>query len=419
MKTRWLLPLGLLCSGIGAAQEKQLDFTTYLSGVRQHNLGYAAEKFNMDMAAANVLMAKVFPDPQISAGVFDNGQRRMQQGYGFSSSISYTLELGGKRRARIGLAKSEQEVARCLLEDYFRNLRADATLAFLTAMQQQRLYDRKMEAYRYMWQLSQADSIRFRAGLIPGADARQSRVEADMLLNEAVGAEAELKAAQVQLQQLMGAYRGDTLAQPTGDMDRFERSFSLEELVTHAQAERADLLAALRQKDVSVKTLQLAKAARITDPGLTFGVNNAGVVTNVVAPTPSMNTVSAGISLPLKFSNRNKGGLLAANAGIRQQEAVYRQTLLQVQTEVITAWISYLGAGRQRQQFDNGLLQEAKRVLEGRRYSYQRGETSLLEVLNAQRTYNEVQQQYDETIYRHAAALVELERAAAMWDIQF
>ncbi|SJZ74775.1 outer membrane protein, cobalt-zinc-cadmium efflux system [Chitinophaga eiseniae] len=419
MRTRWLLPLGLLYSGIAAAQEKQLDFSAYLSGVRQHNLGYAAEKFNMDVAAANVLMAKVFPDPEISAGVFDNGQRRMQQGYGFSSSISYTLELGGKRHARMGLAVSEKEVTRYLLEDYFRNLRADATLAFLTAMQLQRLYDMKMEAYRYMWQLSQADSIRCRAGLVPEADARQSRVEAGMLLNEAIGAGAELKAAQVQLQRLMGTYRGDTLIQPVGNMDRFERSFPLQELVGHAQQERADLLAALRQKDVSVKTLQLAKAARMIDLGLTLGVNNATVVTNVVAPTPSMNTVSAGISLPLKFSNRNKGDLLAANAGIQQQEAVYRQTLLQVQTEVTTAWFTYLGAGRQREQFDNGLLQEAKRVLEGRRYSYQRGETSLLEVLNAQRTYNDVQQQYYETIYRHAAALVELERAAAMWDIQF
>ncbi|MBC9934105.1 TolC family protein [Chitinophaga qingshengii] len=419
MKKRWLLFAGLFYSGLVAAQEKQLDFSTYLAGVRSHNLGYAAEKFNMDVAAANVLTAKVFPDPEISAGVFDNGQRRMQQGYGFSSGIGYTLELGGKRRARIGVAKSEAEVTRYLLEDYFRNLRADATLAFLSAMQQQRLYDIKMEAYQYMQQLAQADSIRFKAGLIPEADARQSLIEADMLLNEAYGIAAEVKTALVQLHQFMGAYRGDTLVQPVGDVSRFKRSFSLPELVARAQDERADLLAALRQKDVSVKTLQLAKAARMIDLGLNLGVNNAAVVTNVVAPTPSMNTLSAGISLPLKFSNRNKGDLMAANAGVKQQEVTFRQTLVQVQTEVTTAWFGYLGAGRQLQQFDGGLLDEAKRVLEGRRYSYQRGETSLLEVLNAQRTYNEVQQTYYETIYRHASALVELERAAAVWDIQF
>ncbi|WP_212005628.1 TolC family protein [Chitinophaga sp. HK235] len=419
MKRRWLLPLLLLSGLMAVAQEKQLDFATYLSGVGQHNLGYAAEKFNMDIAAANVLMAKVFPDPEISAGAFDNGQRRMQQGYGLSSGISYTLELGGKRRARINLARSEQEVTRHLLEDYFRNLRADATIAFLTAMQQQRLYEIKMEAYRYMQQLAQADSIRFKAGLITETDARQSRIEAGMLLNEAYGVEADMKTAFVQLHNLMGTYRGDTLVAPVGDVSRFERAYALPELVTKAQDERADLLAALRQKDVSVKTLQLAKAARIIDLGLNLGVNNATQVTNVVAPTPSMNTVSAGISLPLKFSNRNKGDLMAANAGVKQQETVYRQTLLQVQTEVTTAYFSYLGAGHQLHQFDSGLLEEAKKVLEGRRYSYQRGETSLLEVLNAQRTYNDVQQQYYESVYSHATALVELERAAAIWDIQF
>ncbi|RBL89389.1 TolC family protein [Chitinophaga flava] len=419
MKRRWLLPLLLLSGLMAVAQEKQLDFATYLSGVGQHNLGYAAEKFNMDIAAANVLMAKVFPDPEINAGLFDNGQRRMQQGYGLTTGISYTLELGGKRRARINLARSEQEVTRHLLEDYFRNLRADATVAFLTAMQQQRLYEIKMEAYRYMQQLAQADSIRFKAGLITETDARQSRIEAGMLLNEAYGVEAEMKTAFVQLHNLMGTYRGDTLVAPQGDVSRFERVYSLPELVTKAQDERADLLAALRQKDVSVKTLQLAKAARIIDLGLNLGVNNATQVTNVVAPTPSMNTVSAGISLPLKFSNRNKGDLMAANAGVKQQETVYRQTLLQVQTEVTTAYFSYLGAGHQLHQFDSGLLEEAKKVLEGRRYSYQRGETSLLEVLNAQRTYNDVQQQYYESVYSHATALVELERAAAIWDIQF
>jgi cobalt-zinc-cadmium efflux system outer membrane protein len=43
----------------------------------------------------------------------------------------------------------------------------------------------------------------------------------------------------------------------------------------------------------------------------------------------------------------------------------------------------------------------------------------LLEVLNAQRTYNEVQQRYYQTLYSYAAALVELEKAAGIWDINF
>ena len=46
-----------------------------------------------------------------------------------------------------------------------------------------------------------------------------------------------------------------------------------------------------------------------------------------------------------------------------------------------------------------------------------RRETPLLEVLNAQRTYDDLRTAYIETLYDHAAALVELERSAGIWDV--
>ena len=42
---------------------------------------------------------------------------------------------------------------------------------------------------------------------------------------------------------------------------------------------------------------------------------------------------------------------------------------------------------------------------------------TLLEVLNAQRTYDEVRTLYIETLYNYAASLVELETSAGIWDI--
>lgn len=63
------------------------------------------------------------------------------------------------------------------------------------------------------------------------------------------------------------------------------------------------------------------------------------------------------------------------------------------------------------------MLQEARAILEGKIYSYTRGETALLEVINAQRSYNETRLAYDEARYNYAVALVELQRAADIWDI--
>ncbi|MPN12908.1 hypothetical protein SDC9_160228 [bioreactor metagenome] len=121
----------------------------------------------------------------------------------------------------------------------------------------------------------------------------------------------------------------------------------------------------------------------------------------------------------MKFSNNRSGELKTAYYTTLQSEAQYKQTELQVQAEVTQAYFNYQAAQKQVAQFNTGLLAEAKTILEGKIYSYKRGETTLLEVLNAQRTYNEVQQNYYQTLFNHASALVELERAAGIWDINF
>jgi cobalt-zinc-cadmium efflux system outer membrane protein len=396
-----------------------LTYPSYLLEVGRHNLGYSAEKFNLDLAAANIEMAKVFPDPELGFGWSDNGERRMKSGYGFNSSLGYSLELGGKRSARIHLAGSQAEMTKALLEDYFRNLRADATLAYLQAMQLKNLYDVKLSSYDKVNRLAISDSIRFKLGAIMENDARQSKLEAGSILNEVYQSEADWKVALLNLGLLLGKQPGDTLYDPAGSFDKFERSFSLPVLITAAQSNRADLVAALKSQEVSLNMLKLAKANRMIDLGLSLGVTSNSVARNVVAPTPSSNVVAAGISMPLKFSNKYKGELKAAAAGIKQAEVQYTAVLLQIQTEVMQAYFNYLAAGKQVQQFNSGLMSQAQKVLEGKVYSYNRGETSLLEVLNAQRTYNEVQENYYQTLYNHAAALVELERASGIWDINF
>ena len=79
----------------------------------------------------------------------------------------------------------------------------------------------------------------------------------------------------------------------------------------------------------------------------------------------------------------------------------------------------YLAYCKQVENYDNGMISNAQNVRKGKIYSYSRGETSLLEVLNAQRTYNDIQQSYYETLFNRAVALVELEKAAGIWDISF
>lgn len=423
-KMELLLLLLLIAGQTGWAQvdttfsHTKIDFSAYLSNVGKHNLGYAAERFNVSIAQAEALSAKVFPDPELSFGFADQGQRRMHSGYAYNAGLAYTLELGGKRKARIDLAHRQAELAQLLLQDYFRNLQTDATTAFLTALKQKALMKVKLNSYEMMRQLSASDSIRLKLGAITEIDARQSKLEAASQLNEVYQQEADWKTSLAGLNMFTGEAPG-ILLDPTGDFMKFNREFDLQKLIVHAQNTRTDLLAALKNKEVSGGMLRLAKASRTIDLGLSAGIAANAVVTNVVAPTPSSSVVSAGISIPLKFSNNNRGALQQARYGVEQSEVLYRQTELQIQSEVTQAYYNYLSGQKQVQQFATGMLSNARKVLEGKVYSYKRGETSLLEVLNAQRTFNDVQESYLETLNANAIALMELEKASGIWDLDF
>lgn len=401
----------------GKAQVKDsLTYTRFLTAVSNHNLAYVTERFNINLAQARLASAKVFPDPTLAFGWVDNGQKRMRMGYGFNTAVNWQLELGGKRQARIGLAQSQVALTASLVNNYYRHLRADATLAYLQVLLRENLLRVSRESYLSMLQFARADSIRFKLGEIKEVDARQSKLEAGNMLNTVYSNEAAFNAAQVQLAMLMGQ-QSDTLYFPVSNTRQFDRDFNLKELINTAVSNRADMLAALKDKEVSANMVRLAQANRVPDLGLNIGVAQNTGATNVVAPTPSTNVVSAGISIPLKFSGRYKGELLTAQYTAAQAAARYQQAIVQVQTEVTTAYYNYLYARKQVDQFNTGLLQEAAKALDGKLYSYRSGEIGLLEVLNAQRTYNSLQQSYFEALNGYAVALVEVERAAGIWDI--
>ncbi|MDR2968903.1 MAG: TolC family protein, partial [Tannerellaceae bacterium] len=408
-----IILLYFLCIAVnGYPQEKQvLTFNEYLNNVKNSNVSYLAEKYNVDIADAGVKAAKVFPDPELSVGYANNQNWNLQMGYGVDAELSWTLELGGKRKARIRVAQSEKEMTGALLEDYFRNLRADATLAFLTALKQKRLNEIQQSSYRQMLGLARADSLRFRAGFIMEVDAQQSKLEAATMLNEVYAGESELQDILVQLQLLQGSRNMELPDSIAGALLYSKREYNLSELITAAQNNRADLQAALKSKEVSQNNVRLAKANRAIDLGFSIGGGYSSEVRNEIAPAPAFKGITAGVSIPLKFSNTNKGELRAAQLAATQNEMQYQAIELQIAAEVAQAYNKYKTTCRQVEQFNTGLLNEAETICKKKMYSYELGETGILELLNAQRTYNDVQVNYSETLYNCAAALVELERA--------
>ena len=398
-------------------RQRGLKFNEYMDLVGKHNLDYAAERYEVSKAEAAIEIAKVFPDPNLSFGISQDHNGHQTTGNGISAGLDQSVDLFGKRRARIDLAKSEHELSKALLADFFRNLEAQSAEAFLEALKQKQLYEVKLNSYQTMKRLAQADSIRLKLGSIMEIDAVQSKLEAGSLFNDLLQAEADLRNSFIQLSQMTGSLKPDTVLVPEGVLSFKPHHFVMADLIITARNKRADLVAALYNKEVAHKALRLAQKERNIDIDLTLGISNSSYI--IEAYGPSYSTISAGIAIPLKFSNHYKGELKQAQFQIAQTEVLYEKAELQICTEIAQAMQNYQAACKQVESYDHGMLESAQNVRKGKIYSYSRGETSLLEVLIAQRTYNDIQQNYYETLFNRAVALVELEKAAGIWDINF
>ena len=400
-----------------ANAQRILTYEEYMTNVREKNIEYIVEKYEVSIAEANTQAAKVFPDPELSFAYENNQDRTMQMGQVYTAELGYTLELGGKRRARIAVARSEQQMTEALVEDFFRNLRADATRCYLEALKQKQLVGLALSSWQSMRGLARADSLRHAVGEIAEVDAMQSRLEAATMMTDFLQTEMEY---QNMLSDLVvfegGAAAIDSLS---GTLPLVIRAYQLQSLIELAQDNRADLQATIRGRELSAANLRLAKANRVIDMDLNIGFANNTAALNEDAEAPKFNTVSAGVSIPLKFSNFNKGELRTAQFSEQQADAMYDAVLLQIRNEVMQSYNSYISAYRQAELYQNRTLADAASILEKKRYSYLRGETSLLEVLDAQRTANEVYQAYYETLYNANASLVELFRAVGIWDVAF
>lgn len=416
MNKRYIfLPVALLffCLTVQAQVLLPTTFESFWQSVVAGNLGYACEQLELPISKAEIKAAHMINDVSLSASYSNNQNPTLQMGQGVEVELGKTISFG-KRRANILLAENRSLLAEALLNDYLRNLRAGATLAWLEALKQQELYKVKENAAVTMAGLAHADSLRFALGEIGEIDALQSRLECGIIRNEMLAARAELFNALNALNLYTSSFSIDTLLQPSESLSTERHLVTLQPLVAQAMNNRSDLVAAMHERNIAYDELRVTKRERNTDidVSLTCGYNS--VVLNEEAPAPAFHSVSAGITVPIPFSHFNKGEIRAAEMRTQQAEMNYKAAQLEVQTEVMQAYRTYLAYTEQMAHYNTGLLKAAEDVLKGKIFSYEHGDVGLIEVLDAYRTYDELKTQYVETLHAQCVAWVELQRAVGI-----
>ena len=365
-----------------------VGYREYMQAVASDNATLLAEKYNVDIAAANLQAARVFNDPELSLAFSDNQERTLMMGRSFEAGLSYGFSLGGVRQARIGVAATEQELSEAALADFFRQLREEATVAWADAWAARERERISRSTSETLSRVASADSLRAAVGEIRRSDAAQSALEAVTQKGEWMQARADYRNALSALSLLAGGLPVGDL--PEQDLPAADVPYSLSELMDVAERSRADLKAAELSHTLSQKNLALVRASRAMELGLELGYSYNTEVRNEIAPAPAFNGVTVGVTIPLKFSSLNRGERAAAEASVAQAERYLQAARQQVRSEVLQAWNAYEAAREVAEHYATDIVSGAHSILEGMEYAYSRGDVSLLELLTAVRTYNDV-----------------------------
>ena len=398
-----VLALGLTAAGAVSSAQEALDVGRYVEIVKASHPA-AGERAGLEQAAAAEKRApRLLPDPVFE---FSWDRARPADILGASGdetgyAVSQTLPWPGTRRAGVAAGDRAAEVLLANAEGVGWEIEARARLAFARLETARALVEVAHGAEAEARSLR--DLVARRAEL--GESRESDRIKASVewlrqqrqlaaASREAQVAEAIVRALAVQPlpQRLVLKPTARLLLPPLDPSAVAARLAAPNPRVRAAQAE-----AARRQALSSV-----ARRARV--PDLDVSVFRQREVDK------QANGFSVGIKLPLW--NANRGEIARAEAEQQVAAASAARAGIDVLTELEERLTGLVVAAEQTALLEREIVPQATRSLELARLLYEEGETSLLDLLDAQRTFREAQRERLESHMAQALALADVQRLA-------
>jgi cobalt-zinc-cadmium efflux system outer membrane protein len=318
-----------------------------------------------------------------------------------NARIDYLLERGRKRQERVAVAEAAKAVAQLDLLNTTRNLILDVQNGFtevLLARANLEVVRASLEAFNRIVAINRT---RVESGDLAKVELVRSELAALQFQNQVRQAELRLRVAKNRLQALMGR----TLLAPdfevVGEFRRDRLLLDQQQILAAALAARPDLEALRRDQARSQADIRLQLAQAKVDYSLGAGYNRQ----LNVGTGQRGDSIGLFFSLPLPVYNRNQGEIERARQEQAQILARIRQLEQEIAAEVANAYQQYATAKTLLETIETGMLEQAKRVREVIDFSYRRGEATFVELLDAQRTFNETIQALNEAEAEYARSL--------------
>jgi len=371
-------------------------------------------KLQAAQARGDLETAGLIPNPQLALGVNNFALTTKTDPtatyFGllvWSAGLSEDIELGGKRGKRQASAEAQVSASDATVRDAQRTSDNDIQKAFLQALwaeERQRIAAESLARYLDSVRLVKA---RFEAGEDAGADVNKIELEKQRYAQEARESARAAVEARAELFRLVGIHGNADDDRVDGSFPKLEMPSNPDELVQKALKDRPDLIALQAAQDKAEKDLELARAQAIPDLNLGLAYAYSGSVT----PSGAASTLGATATVNLPIFNRNQGEIQKAELQVDRSKLAYERGRADAEREVRLA-LGHLGAASTAvDDLENDYLGRADKALQIAERSFREGKASLLEFLEAQRTYLETRASYVDALLERGASVLELQRA--------
>ncbi len=409
---RSLLIVAALAHGL-YGQSSVLSWEQIKSRFLAQNPSVLAGQINVEESKANEITAALRPNPQFNLSqdglqlTPSMGVWRPLTGIVLTPGVSQLIERQNKRERRTDSARLATAGAASDQEDLQRTLLFSVRTAFLNTLQAKALVDLTQASLQSYDQAIEANRTRFQAGDISELDFQRVEIQRIQFESDLATARVNLRTAKIQLLALLNDRTPVDGFDVEGDFAYRESIMQLPELRQAAAANRPDLRSAETAIEKAQADNRLAIANGTADP----------VVAGWYSRNPSFNnpfdsnTLGASISIPIRIFDKNQGEKARTALEVTRTGHLRDALLAGIYRDVDSAYVTVESVRTLVRPYRDKYLQESADIRDKVSFSYSQGNATVLEFLDAQKSYRDTQVTYVGLVGSYWSALAQLSLA--------
>jgi len=386
-------------------------------------------QFGAEGAEGDLRAAGAHPNPGLNLGVLYTratnsdlfysgiGQNAPASLWGFSIGVSDNAaimdQLSGKRSLRIEAVSKAVAAARLTIEEVKRLELTQLRQAYVAAVLARLNVDAATESFQTFDKQLDLTQKRYDEGAINGLELsriKQAQLEALQALDQV---KAGQKQAMASLLFILGVRSGIPEVELTSGIDyvplkRLEGA-SVPTLHELALGNRTDVKIAQANLEQSQVLVRQARRARLPDVSLSLGYSEQCSATTC-SSEPAFN---AGLSGNIPVLYQQQGEIRRAESNALSAQRTLAKAKAQVLSDLTQSFAAYGAAASQVQRMESKLLQQARQSRDLAQLMYQKGAASLIDFLDAQRSYVATELEYHQNLASYWNAVYQLEQAIA------